>query len=148
MPLDLSTIIGDLVEKIDTMKPNRTLFVVSFEKIREVILRLLDKLGKEGFTITTIEATDFPSENKIRIDYYCTVLPEEKIIVLRTFIPRDKPEIDSLIDLIPGVLPGEREAHDLVGVVFRGNPALKRPFFAPVELVEKGIYPLRKDSGV
>jgi NADH:ubiquinone oxidoreductase subunit C len=53
-----------------------------------------------------------------------------------------------VIDIVPGALGGELEAYDLMGVTFEGNNRLRRGFLAPEDMVEKGIYPLRKDSGV
>ncbi|MEM4663888.1 MAG: NADH-quinone oxidoreductase subunit C [Desulfurococcaceae archaeon] len=53
-----------------------------------------------------------------------------------------------MIDIIPGLLAGERETYDLLGVVFNGNPLLKRGFFVATDVAEQGKYPLRKDSGV
>ncbi|WP_448577183.1 NADH-quinone oxidoreductase subunit C [Thermosphaera sp.] len=130
------------------VKPGRKTYVVKPEDLRSVFSKMIEVLGDSSFYVSTIIGTDLKDEGRIRLDYYVVVLPEEETIVLRTFIPRDNPSIDSLIDLIPGVLPGECETHDLLGVVFKGNPFLKRGFFVPSDIVEQGKYPLRKDSGV
>ncbi|MEM1833075.1 MAG: NADH-quinone oxidoreductase subunit C [Desulfurococcaceae archaeon] len=45
-------------------------------------------------------------------------------------------------------MSGECETHDLLGVVFKGNPYLKRGFFVPKDIVDLKEYPLRKDSKV
>ena len=137
-----------LLKEIGTIKPDRKLYEFDATKIREVFTQFLEKLGEKGFYLATIVGTDMLKDKKIRLDYYVVVLPEEKTIVLRTFIDRENPEIDSILDLVPAALAPECEIHDLLGVVFRGNPALRRPFFVPEELVEKGIYPLRKDARV
>ncbi len=130
------------------VKPHRPIYVFESEKIRELFTKLIDLIGVEGFYIATIIGTDLMKEGKIRLDYYIVFLPEEETIVFRTFLPRENPEIDSLLDIVPGVLAGECETYDLLGVVFRGNPALKRGFFVPKDIYEKGIYPLRKDAKV
>ena len=137
-----------LVVEAGVIKPNRRVYEFKPGDLRRIIEFIHSSYGVESFYLSTLVGTDFPDKNLIRLDYYLVFLPEEETIVLRTFIPRDKPEIDSILDLIPGALNGECETYDLLGVVFRGNPALKRGFFVPEDLVEKNIYPLRKDSGV
>lgn len=135
------------VEK-GVIKPNRRLFTVKPEDVKNLFLELLSKYGYEGFYLSTIVGTDVPGESKIRLDYYVVLLPEEVTVVIRTYLDRRNPVIDSLVDIIPGALSGECETHDMLGVVFKGNPLLKRGFFVAKDIAEKGIYPLRKDSGV
>ena len=137
-----------LLKESGVIKPNRKLYEFDHNKVKQIFKQLLEKLGEKGFYLATIVGTDMLKDKKIRLDYYVVVLPEETTIVLRTFIDRDNPEIDSILDLVPAALAPECEIYDLLGVIFKGNPALRRPFFAPEELVEKGIYPLRKDARV
>lgn len=137
-----------LLKEAGIIKPDRKLYEFNHERIREIFKQLLERVGEKGFYLATIVGTDMLKDKKIRLDYYIVVLPEEITIVLRTFVDRDNPEINSIIDLVPAALAPECEIHDLLGVVFKGNPALHRPFFVPEELVEKGIYPLRKDARV
>ncbi|MEM4756798.1 MAG: NADH-quinone oxidoreductase subunit C [Desulfurococcaceae archaeon] len=132
----------------EMVKPNREVYVVKPEDIKGVFQKLISVFGYESFYLSTLVGTDIRDAGKIRIDYYVVLLPEEKTIVIRTFIPRENPVIDSLVDIIPGALSGECETHDMLGVVFNGNPFIKSAFFKPSELAEKNIFPLRKDSGV
>ncbi len=127
------------------IKPNRKLYVFKSEDLRSLFNDLIKVFGLENFYVSTIVGTDLIDEGKIRLDYFVVLLPDEVTVVFRTFLPRDKPEIDSLFDMIPGVLSGECETHDLLGVVFKGNPHIRRGFFVSKEIVEKGVYPLRKD---
>ncbi len=137
-----------LLREKGIVKPNRKLFEFNNERVRDIFKQLLERLGDKGFYLATIVGTDMLKDKKIRLDYYIVLLPEETTIVLRTFVDRDKPEIDSILDIVPAALAPECEIYDLLGVVFKGNPALRRPFFVPEELVEKNIYPLRKDAKV
>ncbi len=132
----------------ELVKPGRRVFVFEAGRIREIVSMIIGELGHEYFYISTLVGTDFPDRGQIRLDYYIVLLPGEETIVLRTFLPRNNPVIPSILDIYPGVLNAECETYDLIGVVFDGNPALKRGFFVPSDLVEKGVYPLRKDSGV
>lgn len=131
-----------------TIRPGRRLFMVRPESVREIFKSLVERYGYEGFYLSTIVGTDLENEGKIRLDYYIVLLPEGETIAIRTHVPRNAPEIDSIVDIVPGALAGECETHDLLGVVFRGNPSLKRGFFAPSDIAGNSIYPLRKDSGV
>ena len=65
-------------------------------------------------------------------------------ISLRLTVPKSNPKIASIISLIPGAAIYEREVHDLLGVVFKGNPDLSR-LILPEEWPE-GLYPLRKEN--
>jgi len=145
----LNKLVGEgLLTPSGEVKPHRLIYVFESGKIRELFTKLIDLAGVEGFYVSTIVGTDLMKDGKIRLDYYVVFLPQEETIVFRTFLPRENPEIDSLLDIIPGVLSGECETYDLLGVVFKGNPALKRGFFVPKDVYEKGIYPLRKDAKV
>ncbi len=144
----IKDLIGKYLIQEGVVKPNRPIFLFKSEEIRNIFNELLNLLGPEGFYVSTIVGTDLLKEKKIRLDYYLVILPEEETIVLRTYLPRDEPVIDSIVDLCPGALGGECEVYDLLGVVFKGNKALRRGFYVPQDLVEKGVFPLRKDSGV
>jgi NADH-quinone oxidoreductase subunit C len=56
-------------------------------------------------------------------------------------IPRDDPTVDSITPLWGGANWHEREAYDLMGVVFKGHPDLRR-IMMPEEFK---FHPLRKD---
>lgn len=130
------------------VKPNRKVYVFKSSDTRIFFRDLVDKVGYENLYVSTIIGTDLFKEGMIRLDYYVVLLPEEITVIFRTYIPLENPVIDSIVDIIPGVLSGECETHDLLGVVFRGNPYLKRGFFVPRDIVESVEYPLRKDSKV
>ncbi|HNU35886.1 MAG TPA: NADH-quinone oxidoreductase subunit C [Methanomassiliicoccales archaeon] len=56
-------------------------------------------------------------------------------------IPRDDPTVDSITPLWGGANWHEREAYDLMGIVFKGHPDLRR-IMLPEEFK---FHPLRKD---
>ncbi len=140
--------LSDLVKQVYTLKPNRIVLEIDKENVRKVFESLLDHLGDTGFYLAVITGTDYPDKNMIRLDYYVITHPDKEVYVFRTWLPRDDPRIPSLIDILPAALSGECETYDLLGVFFEGNPYLRRGFFVPPDVYEKGIYPLRKDAEV
>jgi membrane-bound hydrogenase subunit beta len=66
------------------------------------------------------------------------------IVTIRTEVPKEKPRIPTITDLIPGAIFHEREAADLFGVVFEGHPNPAR-LVLPEDWPEN-LYPLRKDA--
>jgi len=71
-------------------------------------------------------------------------LSKRRRVRVRVQVPGDDPVLDTLFDLYPGVEAMEREAYDLLGIVFRGHPDLTR-ILMPEDW--EG-HPLRKDYGV
>lgn len=140
--------LSNLVRETYTLKPNRIVLEIDRDNIRRAFELLLENLGDTGFYLAVIVGTDYPDKNKIRLDYYIAMHPDKEIYVFRTWLPRDDPRISSVVDILPAALSGECETYDLLGIVFEGNSHLKRGFFVPPDVYEKGIYPLRKDVKV
>jgi NADH-quinone oxidoreductase subunit C len=63
---------------------------------------------------------------------------------IRVQVPESDPSLDSLFDVYPGTEWMEREAYDLIGILFVGHPDLTR-ILMPEDW--EG-HPLRKDYGV
>lgn len=64
-------------------------------------------------------------------------------VLVKASVPKNNPEIDSLTDILPAANLYEREVHDLLGIVFKGHPNLRR-IFLPEDWTEN-VYPLRKE---
>jgi NADH-quinone oxidoreductase subunit C len=63
---------------------------------------------------------------------------------IRVQVPESDPTVDSIVDVYPGADAMEREAYDMVGIVFAGHPDMTR-ILMPEDW--EG-HPLRKDYGV
>lgn len=60
------------------------------------------------------------------------------------YLPKSKPEIDTICDYIPGALITEREKQEMLGVKVIGIPDSRR-LFLPDDFPE-GVYPWRKNE--
>ncbi len=64
-------------------------------------------------------------------------------LTIKIQVPKSKPTISSIADLIPGATFAELEGTDLLGIVFEGNQLSGH--FLLAENWPEGVYPLRKD---
>jgi membrane-bound hydrogenase subunit beta len=69
---------------------------------------------------------------------------EEISINISVELPKLKPEIETITDIIPGALITEREKQELLGVKIKGIPDIRRVFIS--DDFPKGMYPWRKDE--
>lgn len=145
---DIEEILSSYMIGRDIVKPNRPRFHIDASNLRNAIISLKQRLGEESLYISNIIGTDKVSEGLIEINYFIHIIPLGNTIVIRVTVPRDKPQLPSLIDVIPGALSGECETYDLLGVEFIGNKFLKRGFFVPIDVASRGVFPLRKDAKV
>ena len=79
--------------------------------------------------------------SRFAIIYHVCSLKSKRRLAVKTFIPEDSLEIDSIYSLWKTADWQEREIYDLFGITFKGHPALKRVFL-PEDF--EG-HPLRKD---
>jgi membrane-bound hydrogenase subunit beta len=75
--------------------------------------------------------------------YYGNTLQEISLNVA-VELPKNKPEIETICDLIPGALITEREKQEMLGIKVLGIPDSRR-LFLPEDIPEK-VYPWRKDE--
>ncbi len=137
----LNEVLGEYGEVKPYKRSNRYYVEVDPRAIRSVVKKLLDTYN--DVYISTITPVDYLKEGVIEINYELEILPLNVFLVVKTKIPRDKAEIDSLVDILPGAKVLEQEAYDLMGVLFKGNPHLRKPFLLPEEMATET--PLRKD---
>jgi Ni,Fe-hydrogenase III large subunit/Ni,Fe-hydrogenase III component G len=118
-------------------KPKRVYILVKQGLHREAVTALLENFPST--IISTITGLDL--KNEVELNYH---LWNGKVeITIRTRVPKSKPEIKTITDIIPGATLYEREVFDLLGVKFLDHPDLKRLILP--ESWPEGQYPLRKD---
>jgi NADH:ubiquinone oxidoreductase subunit C len=102
------------------------------------VCRLLrDELGFEHLTM--ISAVDY--DDRFEIVYHITSYESRLLLELITTTPKDDPTVDSISSIWGGANWQEREAYDLMGMVFRSHPKLER-ILLPKDVL---YHPLRKD---
>ena len=113
-----------------------------------VVLRYLKDSGLDHLAL--ISCVDWIDEGKLEVVYVLgcymrndtDVTAEQRIhVFLKTRLPREKPELKSVIDVFENAEPYEREIHELFGVHFDGHPRLI-PLFLERDY---DIPPFRKD---
>ncbi len=131
---ELKDVFGDKILDFKIQKM-RVYVKVPSDTYREVIKYLV--LLKGIYHLETITGTEVKDGIEI-MAHLGTGMP----ISIRTTVSSEDPRIASICDLIPGAEFYEREVHDLLGVVFEGNPNLKR-FILSGDWPED-VHPLKK----
>ena len=111
------------------------------EKIIEVIKELKVKYNVSH--LLTIIVQDLEDEYKLLYPFSIN-LSGGKVgkLIIDSRVEANEPEIDSIVQEIPGAIYYEREVYDMMGIHFKNHPDLKR-LLSPDSL-PRDIYPLRK----
>lgn len=119
------------------VKRDRRMFV---DIPRQDLIKTVNILASELNVqhLSTITARDHGAELELLYHFFL----QGVVITVRTTCPRDDPTVDSIVHIFPGAVLYEREIHDILGVVPKGHPDLRR-LVLPEDWV--GGYPLRKD---
>jgi NADH-quinone oxidoreductase subunit C len=98
-------------------------------------------LNQEGFAIDTVTGVDWMAGGEMEVVYDFFQPAGHWHVVLRTRLPRVRPEVPTISGVFPGANWHERETHEFFGIRFSGHPNL-----SPLLLPEDATYhPLRKD---
>ena len=126
------------------IKPRRIKVKVKSTCIKETAEYFYKELELDH--VQSVSGVDYPSDNEMEVVYhmgsYTKKDMRDVVIALASRIPRDHPQIQSLIDIWPGVEYDERETHEMLGIIFEGHPRLER-LLLPEDWDD--IPPLRKD---
>ena len=121
----------------ETNGPRRFWVTLGPDELVPAVRALREKFGITH--LSTIAAEDM--RDHFLANY---IFAGEVVIVLRIKIDREKAEVPSLAEEIPGAMVYERENMDILGLVPVGHPDLRRQ--AVPEDWPEGVYPLRKDA--
>ena len=112
---------------------------VSATAIADVCRFCRDNPGLDFQALSCLSGVDH--KERIEIVYHLLSYRRKNELVLKVPLDRGKPEVDSVESVWRTADWHERECYDLLGVVFRGHPDLRR-LLLPDDWVG---YPLRKD---
>jgi NADH-quinone oxidoreductase subunit C len=136
---------GEAVIAEDNFR-NQLFFIVKPEAVYDICRALLDEDRLDVRLLADIAMVDWlgheeEKKGRFELAYNLYSLKHKSRFFLRTRLPGDKPEIRSLTPLWNGANWLEREAFDMMGIIFTGHPDLTK-ILTPDDL--EG-YPLRKD---
>jgi len=118
---------------------NDTLIEVRPDDLRTVIETLRHDPGLRFETLMNHLGAEVPDGYVLIYNLHSRVLGQKATV--KTKLPPEAPEADSLEPVFPGIGWFERETYDLLGIRFRGNRNLKRLLLPD----DWEGHPLRKD---
>jgi len=128
----------DIIKDIKIHNERRIYLTIDKNDLKKAASIIFKDMGARYQIVSGID-----NFNNYELLYHFSFDKEGGIIVsLKTFIEKEKPEIESLTNLIPGIAWIEREIWELLGINFIGHPDLKH--FLLREDWDKNLYPLRK----
>ncbi len=91
--------------------------------------------------LSCITAVDWPGKSGIELSYDLISIQFGHAFAIKVMLDRSHPEIESVSSIWPAAAWHEREAFDLMGVIFRNHPDLRRILMPD----DWQGHPLRKD---
>ena len=119
-----------------------TTLIIESAHIAEVARFCRDTEGLEFNFLSDLCAVDYyPQEPRFAVCYHLYSIFFNRRVRLKVYLSSDDPHVPSVTELWPSANWQEREAFDLMGIVFAGHPDLRRVLL-PRDWVG---HPLRKD---
>ncbi|MFB6429574.1 NADH-quinone oxidoreductase subunit C [Bacillus thuringiensis] len=131
---------GALVDSyINKLSKDVPTLVVDPAKYYEVMESLRFHKGLAFDYMSELHATDFVTHMEVYVHLFS--YGKKQSVAVKVKLDREAPQVESVTALWKGADWPEREAYDLLGIVFKGHPNLTR-ILMPEDWVG---YPLRKD---
>lgn len=116
---------------------------IAAERTRAICEYLRDDERLKFDYMSCLSGVDY-NDGKLGVIYHLTSMPLKHKIVLKAFCTKENPHVQSVSEVWGTANWHEREAFDLIGIVFDGHPDLRR-ILLPYDW--EG-HPLRKDYKV
>lgn len=117
-----------------------TTLTVKSEDIVWVCQALRDKYGFD-YLVDIFSTDHYRDEQRFEVIYNIMNLEAKIRLRVKTFVEEDNPELDSVVSVWPAANWNERETFDMMGIIFRHHPDLRR-MFMPEDFE---YFPLRKE---
>ncbi len=121
------------------MKNNDLMVAVEAASLRDAAAVLKNDAALQFSTLMNHLGADYGDRLAVIYNLYSPLLRRK--ITLKAFVDREKPEVESLEPLFPGIGWFERETFDMLGIRFAGHLNLKRLLLPD----DWEGFPLRKD---
>ena len=136
----LQTTVGDRLTGPIRQRHDQTEIRIRPADVIEVIRILHDDPQFEFVILADLAGVDTGDTMQVVYHLWSNKTPDW-LRVIAEGMPREDPRVPSLTGLWPGAEWMEREAYDMLGIVFEGNRDLRRVYMPP----DYTSYPLRKD---
>lgn len=115
---------------------------VKKEDIKKMIHHLKESSLEFSF-LTDICGIHFPEfpDKELGVIYHLHNMKTGLRLRLKTFMPKENAEVDSLVDIHAGANWMERETFDFYGIKFKGHPDLR----AILNMEDLGYHPMLKE---
>lgn len=117
-------------------------FIVVKPSAIDAVCKYLSEEENLAFdTLVCISGVDYPKEQKIASVYHLFSYKHLHKVVLKVELPRSEPIIPTVEKVWPAANWHEREAYDLLGIIYEGHSDLRRILLPD----DWEGYPIRKD---
>jgi NADH-quinone oxidoreductase subunit C len=111
-------------------------------RVRDVVDFLMHTAKEPYDFLSSVHGCDyFPDEPRLGVHYELISRARVDRLRVKLRVTADEAEVPTVTDVFPGAMFDERETYDMFGVVFAGNPDLRR-ILMPEDYVG---HPLRRD---
>jgi NADH-quinone oxidoreductase subunit C len=118
--------------------------VIHPDKAHELIQYLKEDASMSFNFMTDVCGSHYPANDvdaRFAVVYHMHNWINGLRIRIKTFLPEDKPEVDTVSDLFLSANWQERETYDFYGIIFKGHPDLRRI----LNMDEMVSFPMRKE---
>jgi len=135
--VDLEARFGEAIKKDERDRYEG--YIVAKENLVEFATALRDEFGYDY--LSSVTGVDYIDDDILEVVYHAYKSTGGAGLVFKAQTPRENPVVPSLVSVYPGAELQEREAYDLLGIIFEDHPDLRRV------LMWEGFagHPLRKD---
>ena len=130
---------GKIKQLIESTLPPSVL--VETDAITDVCRFLKEEDGMDFTSLMCLSGVDLKDQGKMAVVYHLHSMKQKHKITIKVELDRNNPHVQTVEQIWPGANWYEREAYDLLGIVFDGHSDLRR-ILLPEDW--EG-HPLRKD---
>ncbi len=94
------------------------------------------------YHLSTITGMDNGEEIELQYHFW----KDRDFVSVRTLLPKSSLQVHTVSDALPAAVLYEAEVHDLLGVLFTGNPLMGKKLLLPDNYPKDAPPPLRKEA--